>query len=198
MTDEDYWNLPQSLIDKRNEFYTVHRKIRNLKKRKIKLNEELVKIREEIRTNGKLFTKLYNELESLDSKNNPKIYVIHQKRPKVTTKRTVGRTKHNKVRKVVEGQFNYSFFVKIKFGGKVKTFHLSTEKNTIEILSKYCNVKGKRKMDNIIYELQQCLIPIILHLVDFKDLDWFNKFNLKFKDCIEELERRSNSYNIFN
>ena len=195
LSDEVYNRLPQIYKDKRNEFYSVHRKIRSLKKKKLRLKNTIKDIDNDIRKSGIEFTTLYNELKILDSNHNPQMNVVFQRRRKVTTK---GSKRNDTIKRIVEGQYNESFFIRIKFGKYNKSFHLSTKKNVIDKLSEYSDkITHNKRIDTLKFEILNLIQPIILDLVDFKDMNWFDKWNLTFNDVLDELERKSSSYNIF-
>ena len=161
--------LPKYYKDKKNEFNSLTTSLNRKIKRLDKIKEEIELLRSDIRIENKQHNQLYNELEFLSKKYNPKSYLQNYSK---------------------NGKGEYLQLI-VKYLNTTKTIYLGSKPKVIEKLSKY--IKNLNET-NYSFKISSLLSPLLLnHFISFHNPKEFLSLTYKFKDIIEKLELEKNS-----
>jgi len=165
ITEEEYNRLSPTFKQKKNDYTNVCRRIRKLQKDKIKLQNKLNEVRNELRIKGKIQNELYKELKIINSDVFPTFSIT------------------------IQNRYNNDYVLLIIKLGKQKSIYLGTLE---KVIKKYSEFQPKIKLKNnklSITELSDLMRKTVIKIIDFRSENW-NKVSCTSKDILNELEKK--------
>ena len=165
ITEEEYNKLSPTFKQKKNDYTNVCRRIRKLQKDKIKLQNKLNEVRNELRIKGKIQNELYKELKIINSDVFPTFSIT------------------------IQNRYNNEYVLLVIKLGKQKSIYLGSVNSVIE---KYSEFEPKIKLKNNKIsksELSHFMRKTLIKIIDFRSENW-NKVSCTSKDILSELEKK--------